>query len=633
MQPLFAATQTMQAQVLPGPEAMNPTNVIISQKIDSLSDKKAFAQEVKPYFDRFAVNGRLDYIGALQFFSEVGADLLGVTMGAQKWTRAEFMRFDFNGDGSLCFTEAAKCLWYNMRELQKQIGGYPDARVPMKSCEQAGYQLVQVLKKGAQGTAALANSRDGPVVIKIYDKGKPNFGGIQDLRSELEAMKESEGCPHILNCYEIFQDAHNFYCVEECLDGGDWSDLRFNITKSGVLLTETYLQVIFRQAVSALDYLHRHAVMHCDIKEDNIMFKSKDYANPHVVLIDFGVCQSSAGSGLAGGTPGYRPPETNESDIWFPRGDIFCMGVVFFQILADKSPSEKTGKLGLFTEGAMNIEQANFFVKTRQPPWHLIINLFPGVMAWLPGMLEKQLTQRPKAPVLLQQPWFQLPGGSAPSRLDQTTFFGTCVGTVVTQVPLPVVPQPVVTQVALPVVQLPSGSITPTRSEAAVETVPMQQQTGHAPENGHAPPTAPCTQPWLQTVPIPAPTVSAPPVVAAPVSGAAVPPITQWAAVDPSFENQLQARLYELAMAQDPGFQAKILPVTPQPFTGPGALLDLPHLISLGFAGSPAPHQVAAPGALLGFVASGQSPGRPVMAAGPVTGADLLQLAATMMRT
>merc|ERR1712072_1122826 len=99
------------------------------------------------------------------------------------------------------------------------------------------------------------------------------------------------------------------------------------------------------------------------------MFKTADYANPQVVLIDFGLTQGSAGEWLAGGTPGYRPPETNETNIWFPRGDIFSMGVVFFQLLADKTPSEKHGRPGLFTEGAMTLQQVVQFVMTREPPW------------------------------------------------------------------------------------------------------------------------------------------------------------------------------------------------------------------------------------------------------------------------
>merc|ERR1719329_636774 len=100
-----------------------------------------------------------------------------------------------------------------------------------------------------------------------------------------------------MDCIEIFQDAGHFYCVNELLPGGDLTGLRENCAKSGIPLTESYFHTIFRQCVNALDFMHRQALMHCDIKEPNIMFKSKDYKNPVVTLIDFGMTQTSAGEG------------------------------------------------------------------------------------------------------------------------------------------------------------------------------------------------------------------------------------------------------------------------------------------------------------------------------------------------
>ena len=44
--------------------------------------------------------------------------------------------------------------------------------------------------------------------------------------------------------------------------------------------------------------------MHCDIKEPNIMFADRDYANPRTVLIDFGLGRPS---GLPSGLPPVLP--------------------------------------------------------------------------------------------------------------------------------------------------------------------------------------------------------------------------------------------------------------------------------------------------------------------------------------
>jgi serine/threonine protein kinase len=381
----------------------------INQKIDEFADAKLLMSQLKPYFDKVAgESGRLNFPGALKLFAEAGINLIGYPMGARDLNEAEFMRFDFDGDGTLSFTEAAKCFRHNTLEVQKRIRGKAIVPVPSKSPEQAGYQVIRMLASGGQGSTALAKSSEGTqVALKIYDKRNANAGGIEELRSEMEVMKSMKDHPHIMDCIEIFQDAHNFYCVNELLPGGDLTRLRENAIQNRISLSEPYFRRIFQQCICALDYMHRNAMMHCDIKEPNIMFKTKEYADPVIVLIDFGMTQNSAGQGLAGGTPGYRPPETNATNIWFPRGDIFSMGVVFFQLLADKTPNEEIQKGGLFTEGAKTIEQVIYFVKTREPPWPLITRQFPGVMAWLPMMLRKELRSRPKAPILLQEPWFR----------------------------------------------------------------------------------------------------------------------------------------------------------------------------------------------------------------------------------
>jgi len=144
------------------------------------------------------------------------------------------------------------------------------------------------------------------------------------------------------------------------------------------------------------------------------MVKNTDYARPQIALIDFGLTKCSAGDGQSGGTPGYMPPEFFDLQVWLPRGDIFCMGVVFFQLLADKTPDEKKGKSGLFTENLPPIYSQEQMMpviaevtKTRQPDYGLIQDQYPGVMSFLPAMLEKDFRMRPKAPELMAIPFFR----------------------------------------------------------------------------------------------------------------------------------------------------------------------------------------------------------------------------------
>merc|ERR1712217_587166 len=58
---------------------------------------------------------------------------------------------------------------------------------------------------------------------------------------------------------------------------------------------------------------------------------------PRPVLVDTGIKKCFRSSGrVVPGTPGYIPPETWPAGVWYPRGDIYSLGVVFFQMLSEK---------------------------------------------------------------------------------------------------------------------------------------------------------------------------------------------------------------------------------------------------------------------------------------------------------
>jgi serine/threonine protein kinase len=416
-----AAAQVQYAQPFQGFSAAAPASpyAAVNDKIVKLlggAGTGNFRKAIKPFFDQASGGrGKLDYASAVRFFELASVPLLGVPMGRNNLSDVEFMRFDFDGDQTLSFEEAAKCLRHNIVEFQKEIGFKTEIPVPQKTPEQAGYTVVKVLASGGQGSTALATTRDGTkVALKIYEKANANAGGIEDLRGEMEVMKHLEACPNIMSCIEIFQDTGHYYCANELMPGGDLAALRDKMAGAGVAFTEAYCKGIFKQCVGALEYMHRNAMMHCDIKEPNVMVKNTDYSKPQIALIDFGLTKCSAGDGQSGGTPGYMPPEFFTYGVWLPRGDIFCMGVVFYQLLANKTPDEKKGTAGLFTENMppMNSQDQMMqwltqTMQTRQPDYRLIQGQFPGAMSFLPKMLEKDFRMRPKAPALMAMPWFK----------------------------------------------------------------------------------------------------------------------------------------------------------------------------------------------------------------------------------
>jgi serine/threonine protein kinase len=210
-----------------------------------------------------------------------------------------------------------------------------------------------------------------------------------------------------MRAFDIFQDESCLYCVSELLRGGHLGLLRQNALSDGIELSEVYFQFVFAQCLEGLRHMHEKALMHCDIKEPNILVRHADYLRPQIAIIDMGMARNAAGHGRAGGTPGYMPPETMKNNVWYPKGDIFSMGVTFFQILADKIPDEAADKRGIFQEGAHSIQDVERFVCSREVPMELIQDQYPGTVKWLPRILEKDRRKRPMSPQVLEEPWFQ----------------------------------------------------------------------------------------------------------------------------------------------------------------------------------------------------------------------------------
>jgi len=411
-------------QMQPG---VDPGLAQLHQRLSQLlQDHRALKQAVRECYTAVTVNADvpLDINGLQRLVQQIQARL-GLPPSAFGNLRDTYQRFDFNGNGILDFNEGFRAVKRSMTDFRKTTGGDPPANVPTKSPEQAGYEVLKVLAAGGQGEAKLVRkvATGEELVLKTYSRQNENAGGLDDLLDEADHMNEVAKCEHVAHCLELFQDAQFLYMVSGANMGGDWSALKAKTTEAGVPMTEDFFKNIFKQALDGLVHLHRNAIMHCDLKEPNIMMADANYSQPKVVLIDLGLSQAfSVESQGPCGTPGYIPPETWSSGKWFPRGDMFSFAVVCFQLLADKVPDEKTGAAGIFTDGAQSMDDVIRITNTRQVPWQLMKINNPQLQHWLAGCLDKQILNRPRAPQVLENPWFggQLAAVVQPARVSLT---------------------------------------------------------------------------------------------------------------------------------------------------------------------------------------------------------------------
>ena len=140
--------------------------------------------------------------------------------------------------------------------------------------------------------------------------------------------------PGIVSVYEYGEDSSYAFIAMELVEGSNLRDYIAN----GTSFDEQDTVSIMSQLLDALHYAHSSTVWHRDIKPANIMVMS----NGRIKLTDFGIARLESAdrtrTNVIMGTPGYIAPELYLGGHVDHRMDIFAAGVVFYQLLARKSP-------------------------------------------------------------------------------------------------------------------------------------------------------------------------------------------------------------------------------------------------------------------------------------------------------
>ncbi|CAJ1336628.1 unnamed protein product [Effrenium voratum] len=378
------------------------------------NDRTALKRNVVQCFKRVEEDDDCVDCDGLTQICEALANDLDLPLKAFGDLKNNFLCFDFDGSGMLEVNEVYKVVKHQLRQYRKLLGGETlVVNMPFRTLQQAGYTVYKELGRGSQGVAKLAKDPAGrEFCVKCLKKDTMCASGIEELQEEFQTL-QLLAHDNIAQVFEIFQDGQFYYMVGEPYHGGDFMTLTPRAKEQGVSMTEDWWRGIFRQCAEAVEFMHEQSMMHCDLKEPNIMIKTRDFRNPEVVIIDFGICRAmvTASNGMPGGTPGYMPPETIQQRKWFPRGDVFCLGVTFIQVLLDKSPP--TGPRttatpgGIFVEGCQTIQDIFNATLTRKPPLEMMPPPLADLTDLLAAMLDKDVRKRPTASQVLGLQWFE----------------------------------------------------------------------------------------------------------------------------------------------------------------------------------------------------------------------------------
>jgi serine/threonine-protein kinase len=198
------------------------------------------------------------------------------------------------------------------------------------------FQIVSIVSQGHWSDVfeAIDRSSGQTVAVKVPPH---HLGGTQYLR-EAEIGRQLDH-PRLLRFLPIDERAKSRpYLVTEYLHGESLHDQLHH--RGGTLPTEEALR-LGEQICDALDYLHRHHIIHCDLKPGNIML----CVDGSLRIIDFGIARREAGGMTAAGgflrhvgTPEYMAPELVKGKRGDARTDIYSLGAMLYELITGHRP-------------------------------------------------------------------------------------------------------------------------------------------------------------------------------------------------------------------------------------------------------------------------------------------------------
>jgi serine/threonine-protein kinase len=148
---------------------------------------------------------------------------------------------------------------------------------------------------------------------------------------------------------------------------------------------------VMHGVLQALEYAHRHAIVHRDMKPENVLISDEGT----VKVADFGIARLTDDTGVGGtatktgttvGTPQYMSPEQVASSKVDGRSDLYSAGIVFYELVVGRPPFTATEADGPFTLMAKHVQAPP------QPP-----SVFrPGLNPELEQVILKSLSKRPE---------------------------------------------------------------------------------------------------------------------------------------------------------------------------------------------------------------------------------------------
>jgi serine/threonine-protein kinase len=250
------------------------------------------------------------------------------------------------------------------------------------------YRVKGELGRGGMGAVYLAEQPGLGREVAIKELIQPPTGdplALKRFLQEAQVMARTSH-PNLVQVHdlELIGDAN--YIVLEFVRG---RSLRDSLLRGPMSPPQVF--AVMHGVLQALDYAHKHAIVHRDMKPENVLLSDEGM----VKVADFGIARLTDDTEVGGmatktgttvGTPQYMSPEQVSSSKVDGRSDLYSAGIMFYELVVGQPPFTATEADGPFTLMAKHVQ-----APPKPPSVHR-----PGLDAELESVILKALAKRPE---------------------------------------------------------------------------------------------------------------------------------------------------------------------------------------------------------------------------------------------
>src|SRR5438067_3994927 len=251
------------------------------------------------------------------------------------------------------------------------------------------YIVKRELGRGGMGAVYLAEQPGlgREVAIKeLIPSASADPTALKRFLQEAQVMARTSH-PNLVQVHDLEQIGAANYIVLEFVRG---RSLRDWLVRGEIPMPQVF--AVMHGVLQALDYAHRHAIVHRDMKPENVLLSDEG----GVKVADFGIArltddsvapgQTATKTGTTVGTPQYMSPEQVASSKVDGRSDLYSAGIMFYELIVGQPPFTATEADGPFTLMAKHVQ-----APPKPPSVHK-----PGLDMRLEEIILKALSKRPE---------------------------------------------------------------------------------------------------------------------------------------------------------------------------------------------------------------------------------------------